>query len=116
MCAKAGGQKCNGWCGMYGKCAEELYCDLPIYLEGTLNVNYAGGICRQNNPNDDCCERKVLKETQEVFTLDTVSGTKALDICLDSCVYRKEGDDTGELVCFKKGNGTLHQECILKIE
>ena len=85
---------------MYGKCAEELYCDLPIYLEGTLNVNYAGGICRQNNPKDDCCERKVLKETHEVFTLDTVSGTKALDICLDCCVYRKEGGDTGELFCF----------------
>ena len=76
VCAKVAAQKCNGWCGMYGKCAEELYCDLPIYIEGTLDVIYAGGICRQNNPKDDCCETEV----SETFDFETETETLVVSV------------------------------------
>ena len=49
-------------------------------------------------------ERKIVMETCDVYILDRNTGRKALDICLDSCVYRKEGGGRGDLFCFQSGN------------
>ena len=51
-----------------------------------------------------------MKETRDVYILDRNTGRKALDICLDSCVYRKEGGGRGDLFCFQSGN--MQVECI----
>ena len=50
-----------------------------------------------------------MKETCDVYILDMNTGKKALDICLDSCVYRKEGGGREDLFCFQSGN--MQVEC-----
>ena len=63
------------------------------------------GICRPTDFKDDFCyERKIVKETRDVYILDMKRGRMALDICLDSCVYRKEGGGREDLFCFQSGN------------
>ena len=106
VCAQAAGEVCGGPWGISGTCAEDLYCD--ISSRGTTppygHFGYEG-ICRPTDYKDDfCCERKIVKETRDVYILDRNTGRKALDICLDSCVYRKEGGGRGDLFCFQSGN------------
>ena len=105
VCAKAAAQECGGPWGGVGTCASHLYCDYPA----TPNFNYVG-YCKQKNPTSDCCERKVVKETGEVYTLIVNSGEDALDVCLDSCVYRKGWRVRGITFCFKRGDQQV--ECV----
>ena len=108
MCAKAVGQDCGGWRGFHAgrTCADGLFCEYsPLDTQNDFN----SGICKRENPKDNCCDRIVVKETLEVYTLNLTSGRRALDICLDGCVYRKDGDVSGKLFCFKDGD--LNIEC-----
>ena len=102
VCAKAAGQVCGGLWGMMGTCASHLYCHYSG-RDTTPNFNSIG-FCKQKNPTSDCCERKVVKEAGEVYTLIVNSGVDALDVCLDSCVCRKEWGIEGITFCFKKGD------------
>ena len=89
VCAKAVGESC----GYYnGRCGDGLYCYYPPPKDFF-------GVC--------CCEKKILKETEDVYILDKSSNNKTLDICLDECVYRKEGDVSDDIYCFKKGNSHI---------
>jgi hypothetical protein len=102
------GQDCGGPWDYHGTCADDLYCDKSSDPHFTISTGFnfnLKGICTPKNYKDDfCCDRKVVKETGEVYTLDMASYRKALDICLDSCVYLKEGDESGTVFCFMQGS------------
>ena len=109
-CAKAEGEECGGLWGWLGTCAKDLYCD--TYLPTTTSYqeydeyyeNYdLPGICRPIH----CCNKKIVKASQDVYVLHKTSG--ALAVCMDSCVYTKEGDNSGQVYCFKLGDLTV--EC-----
>ena len=112
-CAKAEGEECGGMWGLAGSCAHNLYCDTS-YQEYDEYYQYYDmpGICRpvhQGPGNSECCEKKIMKESKDVYILNQTSGMRALAVCLDDCVYSKEGDDSGHLFCFKQGD--LVVEC-----
>ena len=109
-CAKAAGEVCGGPWGISGTCAEDLFCDISSGGTTPAFSFNTEGICRPKDYKDDfCCERKIVKETRAVYILDMNTGKKALDICLDSCVYRKEGGGREDLFCFQSGN--MQVEC-----
>jgi len=111
VCAKAAGQECGGPWGVMGTCAASyLYCDFSAQEIKPDSFDFnAVGVCKQKNPTTECCERKVVKETLDVYTLMIDSGRDALEECLDNCVFRKEGDVGENAFCFKKGD--LQVEC-----
>ena len=97
-CAKAEGQSCEGELHLYsGRCADGLTCfkqpETQSLDQGFL-ITTGLGTC--------CCPKKTLVETGEVFLLDDSTDAKALDICKNKCVYRKEGATNGNAFCFKE--------------
>jgi len=112
-CAKAEGEECGGLWGLAGTCAKNLYCEDSYQEYDEYYMNYEmPGICKpvhQGLGNSDCCNKKIVKASQDVYILHKTSGMRALTVCLDSCVYTKEGDNSGHVYCFKQGN--MDVEC-----
>ena len=94
-CAKAVGEVCNSQ-GWFGTCADGLSCYAPPPTIGEQWWAPSEAHC--------CCEKKIVKETEDVYILDKFSKNQTLDICLDNCVYRKEGEVSDDIYCFKQGN------------
>ena len=109
VCARAVGEDCGGWvfAGAGRTCADNLYCEYsPLDTQNDFNT----GVCKQEVLKGECCKQKVVVDTMDVYTLDLTSRSNALDICLGSCVYRLEGDLSGEHFCLEDGD--FNFECI----
>ena len=100
-CARAEGESCGGMHGTYsGKCATGLSCFIPkIKCFQGFDCLFVARTC--------CCPQKTMVETREVFILDDSSSKEALDICKNDCVYRKEGDASNSVFCFKDGGSQV---------
>ena len=114
VCAKAEGEECGGPWGFAGTCASYLFCDVDLESATTPYYDYYEyyntiGICRPRREQTECCQMKIVNETNDVYVLDTESDLKTLPVCLDNCVYKRKEDTSGSVFCFKKGNITV--EC-----
>ena len=110
-CARAAGENCRKY-GQYEtfdgeRCADGLFCNAhqPRESNGIYGIPHLDNIRR----GTCCCEKKIVKESGDIYNLDKDSKTKALDICLDNCVYTKEGNVSGDYFCFEKGS--LKTDC-----
>ena len=128
VCAQAEGDACGYFGGghIIGTCADYLDCDTA----NSTNFGWVEGVCKLKPGKEtpkcgppsllqsansstastpaNCCPTKTVKESGDVFILVEYSSMKALDICVDECVYRKKGEEN-LFYCF--ANGKFNVEC-----